>query len=383
MPHAVLFPDQLGNQNTDGIGHGDARSTGAPYMHKNACNTHNSISSSTVNSMERTGTATAHTNIALIKYWGKKDEALRLPFTDSISLTLADFYTTTEVTVLDSALPKRFTMNGSPVQGKAADRVWQYIARLQQRFGVRGSLAITTENHVPTSAGLASSSSAFAALAGAFAAAYGLQVDMQELSRMARLGSGSASRSVYGGFARWIAGSDDATSVAVPIDEHPSFALRMIAVQIDVKPKAISSTAGMRRVVETSPYFPVWVEHNVDACERMQQAIADSDFTTLGELAQQNALDMHALNLTARPGFTYFEPQTLQVLQAVDQLRQEGVECYYTMDAGPNVKVLVQPEHEAAVLERLAVVVPDATMLSTGVGPGITMSANGVPVSIL
>lgn len=342
------------------------------------------------------GIAKAHANIALIKYWGKKDEALRLPFTDSLSLTLGDFYTTTQVVVRESdrdggagavggvgdreavreSTPvQHFVLNGQEVQGKAAERAGKYIARLQQRFGVRGAVDVITRNRVPTSAGLASSSSAFAALAGAFAAAYQLDVDNTELSRMARLGSGSASRSVYGGFARWIAGSDDATSIAVPVDEHPSLDIRMIAVQIDVSPKAVSSTRGMRAVVETSPYFPVWVAHNNNACEQLQQAIARQDFTTVGELAQQNALDMHALNLTARPGFTYFEPQTLQVLQEVDQLRQEGVECYYTMDAGPNVKVLVQSGNEQTVLDRLRAVLPHATMMSTGAGPGIHMAS--------
>ena len=322
----------------------------------------------------RAGLATAHTNIALVKYWGKKDEKLRLPFTDSLSLTVNDFYTTTQVVVRDDGAPRRFRLSGQEVNGPAGERVWKYVERLQRRFGVSGTLDISTANHVPMSAGLASSSSAFAALAGAFAAAYELNVDREELSRMARLGSGSASRSVYGGFSRWIAGHDDATSRAVALDENPDLDIRLLAVQVDVSPKSVPSTQGMRRVVETSPYFPVWVEQTSKACDEMEKAIERRDFTAIGEIAQQNALDMHALNLTARPGFTYFQPQTLLVLQLVDELRHNGVECYSTMDAGSNVKVLVQSGNEARVRARISEVLPQAPITSTGAGPGLVMT---------
>ena len=321
-----------------------------------------------------TATARAHTNIALIKYWGKKDAALRLPFTTSISMTLEKFYAQTSFTLLNasgSVRDSEFILDGTRTSDAKASRVLAYVELLQKRFGVSGAFRIESENHVPVSAGLASSSSAFAALAAAFARAYDLQVSREELSRMARLGSGSASRSIYGGFAKWERGVDDESSKAVAIDEHPSMDLNLLAVEIDTSEKTISSTVGMKRVVETSPYYPVWVEKTENDCALMEQAIAASDFTQIGTLAQQSALDMHALNLTAHPGFTYFQPATLQAIATVDELNAAGIECYYTIDAGPNIKVLARSENVEEIVNRFRANLPAVTITSTSFGPGV------------
>lgn len=313
-------------------------------------------------------TATAHANIALVKYWGKKDRELRLPTADSISMTVDGLYTTTRLRILPRSGRFSFSLDGLRIDGKAADRVHRYIKRLQKRFGVSGPVTVESANHVPTSAGLASSSSAFAALALAFAGAYNLDVDRQELSRMARLGSGSACRSVYGGFARWYAGHDDQSSYAVPIDEHPSLDLKLVVVEVDTGPKPIGSTEAMERVVRTSPYYPRWVEQTMRDNEDMLQAIADRDFTRIGSLAQQNALDMHALNLTARPGFTYLQSGTLRAMRIVRDLNAEGIECYFTIDAGANLKILVRSQETGLVRERFAAEMPQATVATFGFG---------------
>jgi diphosphomevalonate decarboxylase len=266
--------------------------------------------------------------------------------------------------------------------------VLDYVAAMQQRHGVSGPFRIESVNHVPISAGLASSSSAFAALAAAFVGAYGLgsrelceatkspvktsgPVDRTELSRMARLGSGSASRSVFGGFAKWERGTDDATSVGVSLDEKPQLDLCLTAIEIDTAQKSVSSTAGMRRVVETSPYYPVWVEDTERACSQMEDAIAAADFTGIGTLAQQNALDMHALNMTAHPGFTYFQPETLTAIATVEALNNDGVECYFTIDAGPNIKVLSRSENVEEISRRFRALMPAVTIASTSFGPGV------------
>jgi diphosphomevalonate decarboxylase len=325
----------------------------------------------------RAAIATAHANIALIKYWGKKDTLLRLPFTPSISMTVDQLYTTTRFEILPSADHNFFVLGGEEQSGAAAQRAFDYVRLLQQRFGVSGHFRIETVNHVPMSAGLASSSSAFAALAGAFAGAYGLHVSRAELSRMARLGSGSACRSIYGGLSEWLPGTDDHSSYAVALDEHPDIDLNLIAVQVDVSPKPISSTQGMARVVATSPYFPVWVQQTRKACAQMREAIQRKDFSAIGQIAQQNALDMHALNLTARPGFTYFQPDTIRAMRVVDDLRASGVECYYTMDAGSNLKVLVQSGDVSAVMHRLSHDLPHAMLTRAGFGPGISVSRLG------
>jgi diphosphomevalonate decarboxylase len=272
---------------------------------------------------------------------------------------------------LPSSQSQEFILDGAVVPESSSARVFNYVRLLQKRYGLSGSFRVESENHVPISAGLASSSSAFSALAAAFAGAYQLNATPTELSRMARLGSGSAARSIYGGFAKWERGTDDSTSIAVPLDEHPSMDVNLIAVEIDASRKTISSTAGMKRVVETSPYYPTWVSATEAACTQMEEAIAAEDFTRIGTLAQQSALDMHALNMTAHPGFTYFQPSTLTAMSTLDELNDAGVECYYTMDAGPNVKVLARSGNVEEIGRRLGQALPAATMTTTSFGPGV------------
>ncbi|MCI1979145.1 MAG: diphosphomevalonate decarboxylase [Bifidobacteriaceae bacterium] len=321
--------------------------------------------------MASAATARAHTNIALVKYWGKKDAELRLPFTSSISMTLDRFYAQTTFEVLPASGESEFILDGAVVRPAAAERVMKYVKLLQRRFSVSGNFRIVSENHVPMSAGLASSSSAFSALAAAFAKAYELEVSREELSRMARLGSGSACRSVFGGFVKWEKGTDDASSIAIPLVEAPTIDLTLLAVEINTKQKLVPSTVGMRRVVETSPYYPTWVEDTERACTLMEEAIRAEDFTRIGQIAQQSALDMHALNLTARPGFTYFQPETLLAISTVEQLNAAGVECYFTIDAGPNIKVLTRAGNVEEIVSRFKQVLPEVTIAASSFGPGV------------
>lgn len=316
-------------------------------------------------------TARAHTNIALIKYWGKKDDQLKLPCNSSLSMTLDAFYTETKLTILDADQPNRFYLNGQEQSLKASQRVVNYLRVLQERFNFSGNFLIESTNHVPTSAGLASSASAFAALAASFNAAYELNVDLTELSRMARLGSGSATRSVYGGFVEWQAGDSDENSIALPLAEHPKMDLTLLAVEIETAKKSISSTKGMNLVVETSPYYATWVEQAELNIGQMKMAIAANDFSAVGHLAQQNALAMHALNLTADPGFTYFQPETIRAMQLVAELNQNGVECYFTMDAGPNVKILTQLKNVEEIIQRFKNDLPHVKIVKATFGPGI------------
>ena len=318
-------------------------------------------------------TARAHTNIALVKYWGKKDAALRLPFTSSISMTLDHFYAQTTFELLPAAVSSEFILDGAlvPADSRNARRVMEYVALLQARYGISGNFRIVSHNHVPMSAGLASSSSAFSALAAAFSAAYELNVSREELSRMARLGSGSACRSVYGGFVKWEKGHDDESSKAIALDEHPEIDLKLLAVEINTAQKAVSSTLGMHRVVETSPYYPIWVENTERECALMEAAIRAGDFTRIGQIAQQSALDMHALNLTAHPGFTYFQPETLVAMKMVEELNSAGVECYFTMDAGPNIKVMARSGNVEEIASRFAQALPTVRIAASSFGPGV------------
>ena len=313
-------------------------------------------------------TIRAHTNIALIKYWGKADSHLRLPLMSSLSMTLDQFYTDTKISASDEDC---FVLNGIRQKNVSAQRVFSFLKVLQQRFGVTGHLLVESTNNVPTAAGLASSSSAFAALAGAFCAHYNIQLTPIELSRLARLGSGSACRSIYGGFSVWQKGSDDKSSYAYALDENPQIDLQLLAVELNTKQKRISSTAGMK-MAQSSPFFQPWLLRNQQELKQMISAIKAQDFTAIGSLAELNATEMHAVNLTAQPSFTYFEPATIKAIKMVSELRQNGIECYFTIDAGPNIKILSQLKNVKDITNKFVTEFENVKIINASFGPGIS-----------
>jgi diphosphomevalonate decarboxylase len=220
-----------------------------------------------------------------------------------------------------------------------------------------------SENTVPTGAGLASSASGFAALATAASAAYGLDLSARDLSRLARRGSGSATRSIPGGVAVWHAG-DDKGSFAEPIPAPP---MAMVVVTIDAGPKPIGSREAMRRTIATSPFYPAWVTSTTETVGDMLDACAAGDFTRIGEITESNALRMHATIEGAFPPIRYLNARSVAVFDAVAELRSAGVEAYATADAGPNVVVLTKPEDRGAVASALA---GFGDVIESGTGPG-------------
>lgn len=322
--------------------------------------------------MKKSSTARAHTNIALVKYWGKRDTKLILPQTDSLSLTLDKFYTDTTVTFDDALDSDEFTLDGQPVTGKGLTKVSNFLDIVRQLAGIPTYAQVESTNHVPTAAGLASSASAYAALAAAASKAAGLQLSPLDLSRLARRGSGSATRSIFGGLVQWHRGTSDADSFAEPIDEHPHFGLGMTAILLSTKQKKISSRHGMQTVVETSPFYPVWREVVAHDMKAMKQAIKEQDINAMGHIAETNAMRMHALNLSADPDFCYFNADTLRAFDVIHDLRNRGVSCYYTMDAGPNVKVIYDRQNLQPIHQALAKVFGDERLVDCQSGPGIS-----------
>ncbi|WP_230196896.1 diphosphomevalonate decarboxylase [Streptomyces coriariae] len=320
--------------------------------------------------------AVAHPNIALIKYWGKRDEQLVLPRVDSLSMTLDIFPTTTRVRPAPGADHDVVTLNGAPAEGEALRRVVAFLDLVRSRAGQELRAVVDSENTVPTGAGLASSASGFAALAVAAAAAYGLDLDATALSRLARRGSGSASRSLFGGFALWHAGPPHATgkqadlgSYAEPVPAADLDPALVIAV-VNAGPKAISSREAMRRTVDTSPLYEPWARSSADDLTEMRAALRRADLEAVGEIAERNALGMHATMLAARPAVRYLAPATLTVLDSVLQLRRDGIPAYTTMDAGPNVKVLCHRADADRVAETVRAAAPGGSVLVAGPGPG-------------
>lgn len=304
--------------------------------------------------MVKSGKARAHTNIALIKYWGKADEDLILPMNNSLSVSLERFYTETKVTFSESYTEDTLMLNGETVNAAESKKITRFMDMLRAKTNTTLYSYIESENFVPTAAGLASSASAYAALASACNEALQLGWSDKELSRLARRGSGSASRSIFGGFVEWEKGYDDTTSYSFPIDaDRWEDDLAMIFVVINNKSKKVSSRAGMSLTRDTSRFYQYWLDHVDEDIAAVKEAISRKDFKGLGEVIEANGLRMHATNLGAQPPFTYLVPESYQAMEVVHQCRELGYPCYFTMDAGPNVKILVEKHNQAHVIEQL------------------------------
>jgi diphosphomevalonate decarboxylase len=324
--------------------------------------------------LDRGATAVAHPNIALIKYWGKRDERLVVPYVDSLSMTLDVFPTTTTVRLDPGASADSVTLDGAPATGEPRQRVVDFLDLARELAGRTERAAVDTRNAVPTGAGLASSASGFAALAVAAAAAYQLELDATALSRLARRGSASAARSIFGGFALCHAGQGvgaaaDQSSYAEPVPV-PDFDPALVIALVNAGPKAVSSRAAMRRTVETSPLYQAWATSGKDDLTEMRAALSRGDLDAVGEIAERNALGMHATMLAARPAVRYLSPATVAVLDGVLQLRRDGTPAYATMDAGPNVKVLCHPADADRVAATLLAAAPGCSVLTARRGPG-------------
>jgi diphosphomevalonate decarboxylase len=316
-------------------------------------------------------TARAHANIALVKYWGKRDEKLFLPTNGSLSMTLDGLYTTTTVELAER---DELVLNGETQGPEALGKVTRLLDLVRAMAGSKAGARVTSINQVPTAAGLASSASAFAALAGAASKAYGLALDDVALSRLARQGSGSASRSIFGGFVEWRRGerADGLDSHGVPVVPQSHWDVRMLVTVLETAPKSVSSRVGMRRTMDTSPYYPGWIASAAADLVEAREAVLARDLAGLGAVMESSALKMHASMLAARPPFTYLQPASLAVIQAVWAWRAEGLAGFVTMDAGPNVKVLCAATDAEELAARLGALPGVEEVLVCGPGPGLS-----------
>ena len=317
-----------------------------------------------------TATASANTNIALIKYWGKVDEVQAIPATSSLSLTLGGTRTTTTVSFDggDGAADS-VTINGASPSAVELERVTRFLDLVRARSGVTAPATITSRASVPLAAGLASSAAGFAALAAAASHAAGMNLDDRALSQLARRGSGSATRSVFGGLVLWNAGHDDASSYAEPV--ACAMDLAMVVVVLSERYKPISSTRAMRATMVTSPLFPAWVEASEEDLQVALEAVQAGDLERLGEVVEGNALGMHAAMMAARPGIVYWLPQTIATLHAIRTMREEGLPVWATIDAGPNVKALTEGARAEQVAAALRDRLPGTTVSVRRPGGGV------------
>jgi len=291
--------------------------------------------------VSRHAVAVAHPNVALSKYWGKREGAGNFPAVPSLSVTLAGLSTRTRVTWSAGAASDRVVLGGRELTAAESVRHVALLDGVRHAAGTTERAEIESTNDFPTASGLASSASGFAALALAAVRAAGLDWDAARVSDLARSASASAARSVFGGYVELPVGEASARPVA-PASQLPLVVLVCVTAE---GPKSVGSTDGMRRTMEQSPYASAWLAHAPKLHQELHAALLAGDFRGVGERAEASALAMHASAIAA--GIVYWNGGTLEALAAVRALREGGLLAYASIDAGPHVKVLVRPDDAA------------------------------------
>jgi diphosphomevalonate decarboxylase len=322
----------------------------------------------------------ARPNIALVKYWGKRDAALNLPAGGSISITLESLRTRTRVRFDAAQRADEISLDGRDAVA-APERVRLCLDLVRRRAGVSLAARVDSVNNFPADAGLASSSSGFAALVVAAAGALGLDLEPRELSRIARRGSGSAARSIYGGFVEMAAGvrADGEDAYASPLLAPTEWGLVVVIAVTSHEPKRIGSSAGMQLTRATSPFYCSWLAAARDDLEEARDAVARRDFAALAMVSERNCLRMHATMLGCCPPLIYMNGATLECLHRVRSLREDdGLTTFFTVDAGPQVKAVCMRADASRVADALREVPGVRSVLTSGLGEGASAVASGI-----
>lgn len=296
--------------------------------------------------------AIAHPNIALIKYWGDIDPELHIPANGSISLNLAGLSTWTMVSFDPSFQQDQLILNGEPTVGNALARVSTILNRVRRLAGIMTFARVESKNNFPAGAGIASSASGFAALSLAASRSAGIILSEKDLSRLARIGSGSACRSIPGGFVEWQAGQNDADSFAYSIAPSDYWDIADCIAIVSTEEKSTSSSVG-HSLAATSILQPVRVANAPHRLSLCRDAIRRRSFAALAEIVELDCNLMHSVMNTSTPPLLYWQPGTIEIIQAVQTWRKTGLPVCYTIDAGPNVHVLCPGYWEEKIVERL------------------------------
>lgn len=321
-------------------------------------------------------TVRAHPNIAFIKYWGNADDVLKIPVNSSLSMVMDGFYTETRVEWSESADQDTLLLNGNDNDAQALRRVVRHLDIIRARLDLKQHAQITSSNNFPMGAGIASSASSFAALTLAAVAAAGVTLTERELTTLARLGSGSAARSIPAGFVEWIAGSTHESSYAQTIADASDWHLVDVVAVVSTGHKAVGSEAG-HPTARTSDLQNARVSGAVKRLEICKSALLARDFGLFAQVVEQDSNLMHAVMMTSVPPLFYWQPVTLEVMYAVGQWRREGLEVCYTLDAGPNVHCICT-EKDAPDVARLLQQLPGIIEVrQAAAGQGARIIAQG------
>lgn len=296
-------------------------------------------------------TAQASSDVALIKYWGKKDEQLRLPENGSISLILSGLDTVTTVEFQEKLQKDSVIIQGDSEEGES-ERVKTHLNRIRKLANISTYAKVVSTNTFPKGTGLSSSGSGFAALTYAATKAVGLHLSEKELSILARQGSGTACRCTCGGIVEWKDGNTSDTSFSSSLYSADYWDIRDIIAVVDEGKKLVSSTQG-HALAHKSVFFKSRQAHIKQKLAQLKEALKVKNFKELGELIEAEALEFHSILLTSIPPLIAWYPGTIEVMLAVQTMRKEGIEAYFTINTGFNVHVLTLPEFEKEVTHRL------------------------------
>jgi diphosphomevalonate decarboxylase len=297
-------------------------------------------------------TAKAPANIAFIKYWGKTNEKLRLPANSSISMNLSDAYTETSVEFDNSISKDALFLNGVESSEEETLRVSKHLDLIRNIAKIKTFARVESKNNFPKGAGIASSASGFAGLTLAASSAAGLTLSEKELSILARLGSGSACRSIPGGFVEWKKGDSNTNSYAHTLFPASHWDIYDLIAVVGEKSKKVSSTEG-HGIAESSPFYKTRILGMEKKVREIKSALKKKDFTKFGEIIEAEAINMHTVMMTSVPPLYYWLPETLVVMAKVIELREKGIECYFTIDAGPNVHVICEAKNVLRLKRKL------------------------------
>ncbi len=302
-------------------------------------------------------TAFAPTNIALAKYWGKRDTSLNLPSNSSLSITLDHFGTTTKLTLNKNLTQDSLFINGNEIHNPSSLNKIKNVLNTFRNLSNQNIYAqIESENNFPTGAGLASSASGLAALTLAASKIYNVDLTLDQLSCIARIGSGSACRSLYSGYVLWNRGelANGTDSHAKSLYSKAHWELDVLICVVNSESKITGSTDGMILTQNTSPYFESWTKYAEQSCSTIQNAIDKKDFSLLSQEAEANCLRMHACAMASNPAIFYFKPQTLEIISKVYEMRKIGLDVFFTIDAGPNVVLVCNPNHTKELIRNFS-----------------------------
>lgn len=297
-------------------------------------------------------TAIAPSNIAFTKYWGRKDEVLRLPENGSISMSLSNLLTTTTVDFSPNQKQDEITINGGGIEEGEAARIIKHLDRVRKMANIETKAMVVSNNNFPSGTGLSSSASGFAALTLAASKAAGLDLSEKDLSILARQGSGSACRSIPSGFVEWLDGDTSETSYATQIFPSDYWAIADVVAVVSEGKKEVSTSVG-QQTATSSPFMGIRKAHMQAKNELVKKLIKEKLFKEFGELIEAEALELHTIMLTQRPALIYWTPGTLRIMKLVGHWRAEGIPVYFTINTGQDIHLICEAKDVEKVKDKL------------------------------